>query len=328
MLLLALTAVALCGCDKPDKSTATAPAGTLRIAVIPKATNHEYWKAIHAGAIKAERELEGVQIIWKGPPREDDRDGQIGTVENFVNTGVSGIVLSPLDDTALLAPVEHAMMSHIPVVIMDSSLKATAGVDYVSYVATDNEDGGRKAARRMAELVGDTGRIIVLRYQVGSGSTSQREQGFLSEIKTKFPKIQILSEDQYAGATTEAAFAKAENLLSKYPEVQGIFAACEPVVFGILRALDGAGKTGSIKLVGFDRSEKLVEAMKQGHIHGLVLQDPMKIGYLGVKTVVTHLRGETVPGRIDTGSILATRENMNEPAVAELLAPPVEKYLP
>ncbi|GMV98685.1 MAG: D-ribose ABC transporter substrate-binding protein [Phycisphaerae bacterium] len=318
------------GCDDRAGSATTRPAGSaklLKIAVIPKATNHEYWKAVHAGALKAAAELDGVQIIWKGPPREDDRNDQIGVVENFIDAGAAGIVLAPLDDTALLRPVRHAMQAGIPVVIIDSGLKAAPGADYVSYVATDNEAGGRRAARRMGEVLGGKGNVLVLRYQQGSASTTQREEGFLDELTGKFPDIRIVSSDQHAGVTTEEAFDKAQNLLEKHPDLDGVFGPCEPVIAGVLRALHEAGRAGRVKVIGFDRSEKLVAAMKAGQVHGLVLQDPINIGYLGVKTLAAHLRGERVPERIDTGSRVATLENMNEPAIAELLSPPVEKYL-
>ncbi len=318
-------ALSIAGCSK-DSSTQKSPQ-VLEIAVIPKATNHEYWKAIHAGALKAQQELPDVRIIWKGPPREDDRNDQINVVENFINRGVSGIVLAPLDDTALLRPVRHAMQAGIPVVIMDSGLKAEAGQDYISYVATDNLAGGRQAARRMGELLEGRGKVLVLRYLEGSASTSEREEGFLQELRTQYPDIQIVSHDQYAGATTEEAFAKAENLLQKYPDVDGIFGPCEPVLFGVLRALQEIRRDGQVKLIGFDRSEKLVQAMADGRVHGLVLQDPVSMGYLAVKTLAAHLRGEKVPARIDTGSTVATPDNMKEPRIAELLSPPVEKYL-
>lgn len=317
-----------CGCEQ--RKTATAPASrpaVLKIAVIPKATNHEYWKAIHAGAVKAERELSGVQIIWKGPPREDDREQQINVVDDFINAGVAGIVLAPLDETALLKPVQAAKNAGIPVVIMDSALKAQAGEDFASYVATDNAAGGRMAAEHMGKLLGGKGNVLVLRYQVGSGSTTAREEGFLAALQKDYPEIRLLAADQYAGATTAEAYSKAENLLQKYAEIDGIFGACEPVVFGILRALHGAGRAGKPKLVGFDRSYKLIQAMKAGEVHGLVLQDPVNMGYLAVKTVVAKIRGENMPPRIDTGCWLATPENMDEPRIRELLNPAIDNYL-
>src|SRR2546421_4244822 len=127
---------------------------TYTIAVIPKGTTHEFWKSVNAGAVKAERELNGqglqVKIIWKGPLREDDRDQQIQTVENFMTRRVNGIVLAPLDSQALVKPVANAVQARIPVVIIDSDLKSDK---YVSFVATDNYKGGVMAAEHLGKLL-------------------------------------------------------------------------------------------------------------------------------------------------------------------------------
>src|SRR5439155_24782128 len=139
------------------------------IPVIPKGTTHEFWKSINAGAVKAQRELneKGIKIdvIWKGPLREDDRDQQIQVIENFISRRVSGIVLAPLDSKALVRPVATAMRAKIPVVIMDSGLKSDT---YVSFVATDNFKGGQLAAEHLGKLLGGKGKVILLRYAVGS----------------------------------------------------------------------------------------------------------------------------------------------------------------
>lgn len=337
LILLASLAVTVVGCREYEpvdsrRSAASSPAASqpsevLKIAVIPKATNHEFWKAIHAGVIKAELELEGVQTIWKGPAREDDREQQINVVENFVNADVQGIVLAPLDDVALVRPVREATRAGICVLIMDSGLKAEVGRDYVSFVATDNYEGGQNAARRLGYVLGGKGKVLVMRYQVGSASTTRREEGFLDELSKRFPEIEIISDDQYAGPTTESAYAKAENLLNRFGKVDGIFCPCEPPVFAMLRALQDAGRAGEVKFVGFDTSPKLVKAMARGELDGLVLQDPMNMGYLAVKTLVSHLQGKKVPRWIDTGSTVATPDNMADPRIRELLAPPIEKYL-
>lgn len=322
----------LCGCRESGQPSSAKPPSTqpstrtLRIAVIPKATNHEYWKSIHAGAVKAEMELEGVQAVWSGPNREDDRVEQIAVVENAVNAGHQGIVLAPLDEIALAKPVAEARRAGIPVVVMDSALNGEPGKDFVSYVATDNQLGGRMAARRMAELLNNRGRIFVIRYQAGSASTMQREQGFMDEL-SQFPEMVLAGADYIAGPTTNDAYNRAENLLRIESNLQGIFAACEPVLFGVLRAAQEAGQAGKIKLVGFDTSPKLIEAMRQDQVHGLVLQDPFNMGYLAVKTLVAHLRGEQVSPRIDTGCTLATPENMDQPRIRDLLSPPIDRYL-
>lgn len=295
----------------------------LQIAVIPKGTTHEFWKTIHAGAVKASREM-GVDIIWKGPQKEDDRAQQIIVVEDFINRGVDGIVLAPLDDRALCRPVQDAVRESIPVVIIDSALQ---GEDFVSFVATDNTQGGVIAARRLGELLGGKGEIFLIRYQEGSASTTKRENGFLETITSEFPDISLLVQDQYTGATTETAYQLAENLIGRFPEVQGIFCPNESSTFGTLRALQESGLAGKIKFVGFDSSPKLIQALRDGHLHGLVLQNPMKMGYLGVKQMVLHLRGQPIESRVDTGVYLATRENMDDPEIKSLLEPDFAAYL-
>jgi ribose transport system substrate-binding protein len=357
--LVLITLLALAGCnrqDGSDKSKAPAdggaaatgdpgtsrPAGSgpackrdgppitgpLKIAVIPKGTTHEFWKSIHAGALKAELELRDVQIEWKGPVKEDDRAQQINVVENYINAGFAGIALAPLDNVALVRPVREAAQAGIGVVVMDSGINADICKDYASFVATDNYLGGCKGAERLGEVLAGSGKIIMMRYQEGSASTMQREQGFLDTIKARFPQIEILSSDQRGGATTESSFATAENLLNRFKEVKGIFCPNESTTFGMLRALQEAGLEGEVKFVGFDSSEKLIQGLRDGHIHGLVLQDPMNMGYMAVKTLVAYLRGNEVPARVDTGCAVATPENMQEPRIAELLAPPISKYLP
>jgi len=314
----------LTACGKKSGQAPAAPAQKkYQIAVIPKGTTHEFWKSIHAGAVQAAREL-GVEVIWKGPQKEDDRAQQITVVEDFISRGVDGIVLAPLDDRALMRPVQDAVREKIPVVVIDSGLQ---GSEYVSYVATDNYQGGVLGARRLGALMKGKGRIFLIRYQEGSASTTQREAGFLDTVKKEFPGLVLLVQDQYAGATTETAYQLAENLLSRFPDVEGIFAPNESSTFGVLRALQEARLAGKVKFVGFDSSPKLVQGLRDGHILGLVLQNPMKMGYLGVKTMIAHLRGESVPKVIDTGVTLVTADNMDQPEIKALLEPELAKYI-
>jgi len=309
-----------CGQSPPNS-----PAGkTLkRIAVIPKGTTHEFWKSIHAGALKAARER-GAEIIWKGPVKEDDRDEQIKVVENFISQGVDGIVLAPLDDQALVPVLNDAKARNIPVVIFDSGVKWN---DYVSFVATDNTKAGALGAERLGSLLGGKGDVILLRYAEGSASTMERESGFLTTLSQKYPAIRVVSSNQYGGATTETAYAASENLLSTFKNVQGIFAPNESTTFGMLLALDAAGRTGKLKFVGFDASAKLVEALGQGKLDGLVLQNPMHMGELAVDTLLDSLAGKAVQKRIDTGEYMVTRENMSQPDMKALLSPDLSKYL-
>ena len=302
-----------------------------KIAVIPKGTTHEFWKSINAGAVKAEREInstaghEAVKIIWKGPLKEDDREQQVQVVENFVGRKVNAIVIAPLDRRALVAPVEGAIKAKIPVIVIDSGLETKA---IASYVSTDNREGGRIAGRQLGKLLGGKGNIIMLRLQVGSASTEEREDGFLEAIKKDFPAIKILSSDQHAGASRDTAKQASENLLNRFgKQLNGIFTSNESATAGMLLAVRDAGLAGKVKFIGFDSGETLNAGLMSGHIDGLVVQNPMRMGYLGVKTAYAILKGENVPPMIDTGVGFVTKANFNDPAMAEMVRPPLDKYL-
>ena len=325
--LLALLVVA-CRREPKDGEGADKPAPAaekLRIAVIPKGTTHEFWKAVHAGAVKGSREL-GVEIVWKGPLREDDLKAQVDLVQSFTAQRVSGIVLAPLNDKALAAPVRAATNAKIPVVIFDSALKSD---DPVSFVATDNRAAGRLGGERMAQLVGAQGGIVVLRYQEGSASTAQREEGFLEALRAR--NVRVLTDNQYGGATTETAFAGSESVLSAHGaakgQVGGVFCPNESTTFGMLLALRKSALAGKTRFIGFDASDKLLEGLRAGHIDGLVIQNPFSMGYLAVKTMVRHLRGEKVERRIDTGARLVDRANLDQPDIRELIKPELDKWL-
>lgn len=322
ILLLACAAAMVAGCHR------SADAGKLTIAVIPKGTSHIYWKSLHAGAEKAAREL-GAAIIWRGPLREDERAAQVDEVEGFVTRGVSGIVLAPLDDTALAAPVADAARANIPVVIVDSALK---GNGYVSFVATDNTKGGRLAGDGMAALLPNGGNIVLLRYAEGSASTMEREAGFLAAV-AEHPSLKVVSDNQYGGADVEGAYKVSETLLSRFKKpdgslnVAGIFCPNESTSLAMLRVLEDNGWAGKVRFIGFDSSDILEKGLRSGHIDGLVLQDPVKMGYLGVKTLVAHIHGQPVEARIDTGVRLITPKEMNDPDAKELLHPDLDQWL-
>jgi ribose transport system substrate-binding protein len=291
-----------------------------QIAVIPKGTTHVFWKSVHAGALKAAKELGNVQIHWKGPLLENDREGQINVVGDFVAQGVDGIVLAPLDSSALVPSVTSAREAGIPTVIFDSGLADESVI--VSYVATDNYHGGAMAAREIGSRLDGKGNVILLRYHVGSESTEQREQGFLETLEKEFPDIKILSSDQYSGTTPLEAQNKALELVNQFGDrINGFFAVCEPNTVGVLGALEQEGLAGKVTFVGFDPGPQLVPALAAGKIHGLVLQDPVAMGYLSVKALVAQLRGQRVDKRIPTGEAMATPENIDLPEIKKLLDP-------
>jgi ribose transport system substrate-binding protein len=330
--LLLVLSWSLPGCQRSQPSSESDPGSNpsgqaaLRIAMIPKGTTHEFWKAVHAGAVKAEKEL-GVEVVWKGPLKEDDLKAQIDLVQSFTAQRVAGIALAPLNDKALGVSVAAAVASQVPVVVFDSDLKGNA---HASFVATDNLAAGRLAGNAMAKALGGKGNVVLLRYQEGSASTHNREQGFLEAVAAH-PEIKVVSANQYGGATTESAFAASESVLiaqgAGRGQVQGVFCPNESTTFGMLLALEKAGLAARLQFFGFDASEKLVAALEKGSLSGLVLQDPFNMGYLAIKTLVAHVRGEPVAARIDTGSKLVTRDNMQAPEMQSLLRPDTARWL-
>lgn len=314
LLVLAFLASAACRAANDGHGSARAP---LRVAVIPMGTTHEFWKSVHAGALTAAREL-GVEIIWKGPLKEDDRNEQVQVVETLAGAGVDALVLSPLDDRALIRPVAEARQAGIPTVIFNSALQ---GDEHVAFISTDNYQGGVMAARAVGRATGGRGRLVLIRLEVGVEGTTKREGGFLATLRAEFPEIAVLSDNQYAGTSTEKAYQTMENLLSRFPGIDAVFTPNESTTFGALRALQDHGLAGRVVHVGFDASAKLIEALEKKDIRGLVLQDPFAMGYLSLKTAVAHLRGEPYEKTVATAVVLATPENMNEPSIRRLLRP-------
>jgi ribose transport system substrate-binding protein len=310
-LLTALLACSLAACAE-----GATRAGSARVAVIPKGTTHVFWKAVEAGARKGAA-ASGLELAWKGPLVENDRAQQIQLVQQFVSEGVAGLALAPLDHAALVQVVALAKQRGIPVVIFDSDLDGTPGEDFASFVATNNHAGGRLAGEHMAELLGGTGKAVLLRYAVGSASTEAREAGFLEAVRVG--GVEVVLDNRYAGATAGEAKDTALNLVDALRSAQGVFCSNESATNGMLLALEQTGLAGSIRFVGFDASPPLVKALREGKIDALVLQDPRKMGELAVTTLAAALRGERVEPVIDTGVVLATRANMDAPAIAPLL---------
>jgi ribose transport system substrate-binding protein len=284
------------------------------IAVIPKGVSHSFWQTVKAGADAAGKDL-NVRIDWNGPATETDVSGQINFVENAINRRVNGIVLAPSHGDALVPVVLQAQKEGIPVTIFDSGISTE---QYLSYVSTDNRQGGIVAARRMGERLGGKGKVAILGVKKGSVSTDEREEGFATTIKEQFPNIQI-TQLLYGEASAVISLTKAEDILTAHPDLNGFFASNESSTVGAVRALRQRNLVGNVVLVGFDSTPDLVNNVKDGAIDSLVLQNPFKMGYEGVKTVVDKLNGKEPNRRIDTGVKLLTKENMDSPEMQQLL---------
>jgi ribose transport system substrate-binding protein len=294
----------------------------LVIAVVPKGQAHVFWQTVHAGARAAGQEF-GAEIRWNGPASEIDFSRQISIVEDFVNQRVDGIALAPSHGESLVPIVERAAQERILVTIFDSGIQSTK---YLSYVSTDNHRGGILAAERMGEILPGGGEIAMIGTIPGSVSTTERENGFRQTVASRFPLLQIV-EFQYGMSDRAKGLAVAEDILTAHPNLSGIFCSNESGTLGAVQAAKSKGVAGRLKIVGFDTSATLIQDLQSGSIDSLVVQNPFRMGYLAVKTLVDQLRGRTPEKRIDTGATVVTSANLNDPPIQELVNPPIEKYL-
>ena len=284
------------------------------IAVIPKGVTNFFWQNVKAGAEAAGKET-GVEIYWKGPSVEGDASSQINVVEDAITSHVAGILIAPSHRDSLVAVVERAQREGIPVTIFDSGIGTET---YVSYVATDNVLGGVMAAERLAAQLGGKGKVAILGLKAGSVSTDERERGFQDTIKQKFPGIQIVAF-QYGESSRTISIDRATDILTAHADMNGFFASNEPSTVGAAQAIKQKGAAGKIILAGFDSSPNLIEDLNAGVVDSLIIQNPYRMGYDGVKTLVDKLNGKTPERRIDTGVKLVTKENVNSPEIQQLL---------
>jgi ribose transport system substrate-binding protein len=294
----------------------------LVIAVVPKSQALIFWQTVHAGAVAAGREY-GVEIRWNGPASEIDFTRQINIVDDFVNQHVNGIVLAPTNGDSLVPIVERAAQENIPVTIFDSGINTDR---YLSYVSTDNYKGGVLAAERLGAVLPTGGEIAMIGTIPGSVSTTERENGFRDTVGRKFPELKIVAF-QYGMADRAKSLAVAEDILTAHPDLVGIFCSNESGTVGAVQGAKSKGVIGRVKIVGFDTSLPLIEDLRAGNIDSLVLQNPFRMGYLSVRTIIDRLHGKIPRKRINTEVTVVTAANINEPAIQELVNPPIDKYL-
>jgi len=332
--LIAAACLSQTGCGGPSTTY------KYRIAVIPKGLTHEFWQSIHRGAERAAADLKppassikgqgiAVEVLWDGPRKENEALEQIGLIDQKTNMGIQGLVLAPQDSKQMVPPVERAVDKKIKVVIIDSGLDKEALKEkpdlIVKYVATNNYNGGRLAAEKLLARLAQDGkkepRVVLFRYAPGSESTEQRENGFLDyvkEVNDNKQTVTLVSSDKYAGPTVETAEKEAGPLLAQQGAdgIDGIFAVNESATSGMLNALRKQRLNGKIHLVGFDSSEPLLQAVREKDVDGLVVQDPYRMGYLGVWVLVQALEGFDVSeGGLDlgTGEVFLTLDNIDTP---------------
>lgn len=311
--LLALGVLLLAGCQQNSKKT---------IAVVPKATSHLFWVSVQAGAMAAGEEY-GVNVEWNGAASETEYPRQIQIVDSFISRRVDGIALAATERKALVAVLDRASQANIPVTVFDSGVDSE---NYMSFLATNNYEGGQLAGRTLGRLLNGNGKVGVVLHAPGSGSTMDRERGFEDAIKAEFPGIRIVAQ-QFGQSDRSKAMAAMENILTAHPDLDGVFASSEPSSMGASLALKSRGLNGRVKLVAFDSSDSMIEDLKGGVIDAMVVQDPFRMGHDAVKTLVDKLNGQTPPKKIDLSARVVTKADLEKEDVKLLLFPDVKKYL-
>jgi ribose transport system substrate-binding protein len=297
------------------------PQEKIRIAVIPKSNTAIFWKSVHGGVKLGAAALGGVEVVWKAPLKDDDLVLQISLVEQCISEGVSGIALAPLDKEAFAGSIAKAAKKKIPVLIFDSALKGTPGKDFISIVGIDNIKAGIIAGEQLVKLLGGRGKVVMLRVVAGQSNITNREEGFLKTI-AKYKDIRLIEKDLFVSGTAEETKNKCMKIADKLKDADGVFCSYEQSTMGMLFALRILNLASKVKFVGFDTATPAVEALKNGEISALVTQDPARMGYFSVKTIVDYIRGKKVPSKIDIDVNVITRENINDPDIQRLLALP------
>ncbi|WP_205325453.1 ABC transporter substrate-binding protein [Glycomyces sp. YM15] len=304
--------------DGSDGEGATNPDGPLTIAVAPKAVGHEFWTTVQAGAECAAQLAGDVTVEWDGVAAETDVEGQVNLIQNFVTTQVDGIVYAATDSAALAPATQAALDAGIPVAMIDSGTDPQP--DEVPLYATDNRAGAVEAANLLADALGEGEHdVALIEFQPGSQTNTERVEGF-TEGLASHANLTLVGQQPSHSDVNEARRVT-EDLLTANPDLDGIFAANEPSVLGAVQAIEAAGRTGQITVIGWDASPDEIQGLRDGQIAALVVQNPFNMGYLGVANMVEHLREGTPMEPADTGVTFLTPENLDTEEAQAVLEP-------
>lgn len=330
LVLTLVIGLVACGADNqnenPSEEQNVANQGEepYKISVIIKATDSDYWQTLLLGAKAAEVDSNGkVVVTTDGPPSEIDIEEQVSILENVIATNPDGIVIASTSTDATVPAVEEAMGKGIPVITIDNKLSTD---NYTSFLATDHALAAGMAAEAMVKDWEDKGidpmgkKVIVISSVAGTKVNTDRTEGFINKIKELVPEIQVL-ETQYADNDISKALSIAENTMAANPDLIGIFGDNNHMGVGIAKALEEAGKQDEVIVYAFDADPDEIEAIKNGVLRGIVVQDPFGMGYQGVMSAVDAIEGKEVQKDVVVDATIVTLDNMEEEDIQKLLYP-------
>jgi ribose transport system substrate-binding protein len=317
---LLLLSLVLSACSSNTASTDTKSSdasakksGKPYIAIISKGFQHQFWQAVKKGAEQAAKEY-NVDITFEGPESESQVDKQVDMLRSALNKKPDAIGFAALDTQAALSLLQDAQSKKIPIIAFDSGVQ---GDIPVTTAATDNKAAAALAADKMAALIGEKGEVGVICHDQVSQTGVDRRDGFVNEIKEKYPNIKIV-DIQYAGGDQLKSTDAAKAMIQAHPNLKGLFGTNEGSAIGVVNAINETGKKG-IAAVGFDSGKQQIDAIKSGVMAGAITQNPIGIGYQTVKAAVDTLNGKTVPKKIDTGFYWYDKTNLDDPKIKAVL---------
>lgn len=310
-LLLSATLVAtvLVGCGSKQAAgttnTNTDSSSKKKIGVVVKALDSEHWLTVKKGAEAAAKE-ENVDIIVLAPDKESNVEQQFRIVEDLIQQKVSALAIAPCDSTGIVPIIQKANSAKIPVITVDTN----ADADVISFVGTDNAMGGKMSGERIVKILNGKGKVALITGVPGQQTHRDRVTGFKDAIKAS-PDIKLVSE-QPANSESALAMTVMENILESNPDLEAVFCTNALMALGAVEAIDAKGKSGKVKVIGFDTQTDALNMVKQGKIDSMVAQSPYNMGYQAIKNAVAHLNGKGAQKRVDTGTELITKENVDK----------------
>ena len=290
--LSAVSLFSACGSPGPK----TAPSPTPRVALVLKTLNSPFFIEMQKGAEAAARSL-GMDLVIQAAEREVDSERQMQIVENLIQTGIKVLLITPSGSREIVAVLAKANAAHIPIVVIDDRIDAdvakAAGVQTASYVGSDNVEGGRVAGRALVEMSGGKARLAFLEGIPGHETGDSRLRGFKEAIKDS-PGIKVVAS-QTANWERDQGFTVFQNMLQAHPEIDSIFACNDIMALGAIEAIAAAGRTGKIRVIGFDAVDDARKAIDEGTMAASVAQFPADMGRIAVESAASILKGETIP---------------------------------
>lgn len=285
------------------------------IAFISRGRNGYYLESIKNGADIASKEF-NVNVEYSFPEDEEDTDGQIKLVSRAIEEKVDAIILSPIDYKACVDIINKAIDKNIPVIITDCEIN-TSRIN--SFIGTDNYNAGIKAGEKLVEMLNKYGNVAIMGYVYGTPTGDKREKGILDVI-SKYPHISVIDK-KYCSSDSNLASILTKAMITNNKNIDAIIALNGTAAEGVADAVKNMGLESKVKIIAFDSNPKEIEYVESGVIQAMVIQNPLSIGYLGVKSAYQVIDGQSIPKFIDTGSKIIDKENMYLPENQKLIFP-------